>query len=529
MITENVIVKDWRKIDISFGLIYPNKYTLGMSSYSIRLLYFLINSLDNIACERIFLPDNLYMKFPASKDYSSKSNLRSLENKILPEDFDILGFSLHYENDFKNVLWILEKAEIPMTFQERLKMICNDKTKVPLIIAGGPIVTSNPIPLSKFFDILFIGDSEQNLKFFFDLYQVYNSQKINFKEFLEKAKNIEGLFIPALQNNTKRVVLKDLDMSPTPIFQLISNQPSRESIFENYFFIEINRGCPFQCKFCISSFHNHPFRNRSYENIINSIRTSIKYSKFETISLIGSCVSSHPKFEQICQYIIDNGKRLVVPSIRVEHLTKDIIKLFEKAEIKTITIAPEAGSERLRYNIGKKISNEKIVSILTQIKDSQIKNVKFYFLIGLPDEKDKDIDAIINLLKSIDQLGFTKNSLRININPFIPKLNTPYEKEIYFYLNEKIIEFIKKYQKLEQELKNIASIKLRFKNFKSIIKNARLQTMISLGDQQVSELLLEYYNNGAKFNSLQKAEKELKFSLNDYLLKIKECYSPWII
>ncbi|NVM34084.1 MAG: radical SAM protein [Candidatus Lokiarchaeota archaeon] len=529
MSTNNVIVKDWRKIDFSFGLIYPNKFTLGMSSYSIRLLYFLINSFNNIACERIFIPDNLYLKFPASKDYSSKNILRSLENKVLPEEFDILGFSLHFENDLKNIFWILEKAEIPLTFQERQKMISKDNAQFPLLIAGGPAVTSNPIPLSKFFDILFIGDSEQNLKLFFDLYQIYNNQEIIFKEFLERAKNIEGLFIPALKNKTERVVLKDLDDSPTPIFQLIFNQPRKKSIFENYFFIEVNRGCPFQCKFCISSFHNYPFRNKSYENIIKSIQQSLKYSKYETISLIGSCVSSHPKFREICEYIIGNEKRLSVPSIRVEHLTQDIIQLFEKAEIKTITIAPETGSERLRYSLGKKIANEKIISILTQIKDSQIKNIKFYFLIGLPNEEEKDVDEIINLLKSIDQLGFTKNTLRLNINPFIPKLNTPYEKEISFYLDENLPELTKKYQKLERELKNITSLKLRFKNFKSIIKNARLQAMISLGNKQISDLLLEYYYNGATFSTLQKAEKEFNFSLNDYLLKIKECYSPWTI
>ncbi|MFX0001084.1 MAG: B12-binding domain-containing radical SAM protein [Candidatus Hodarchaeota archaeon] len=529
MSTENVIVKDWRKIDFSFGLVYPNKFSLGMSSYSIRLLYFLINAFDNIACERIFLPDNLNIKFPASKDFSSKNNLRSLENKVLPDEFDILGFSLHFENDYKNVLWIIEKVGIPLTFQERQERNSKNSTQFPLLIAGGPAVTSNPIPLSKFFDILFIGDSEQNLSNFLDLYQDYNVKKISFKEFLEKAENVEGLYIPALRNNVRRVTLNLLDDSPTPIFQLISKSHKNKTIFENNFFIEINRGCPFRCKFCISSFHNYPFRNRSYDNIIKSIQQSIKYSKFETISLIGSCVSSHPRFKQICEYIIENGKRLTVPSIRVEYLTQDIIELFEKAEIKTITIAPEAGSDRLRYNLDKKITNEKIISILVQIKDSKIRNVKFYFLIGLPGEKDEDIDAIINFLKSIDQLGFTKNSLRVNINPFIPKLNTPYEKEIFFYLDENLHEFTRKYQKLEQELKNITSIKLKFKNFKSIIKNARLQTITSLGNQQVSDLLLEYYKNGATFTALQKAERELNFSLNDYLIRIKECYSPWII
>jgi radical SAM superfamily enzyme YgiQ (UPF0313 family) len=500
-----------------------------MSSYSIRLLYFLINSFKNIACERFFLPENVKLKFPASKDYSSKNLLRSLENKILPNEFDILGFSLHFENDFKNVLWILEKAEIPLTFEKRHEIIKENRIHLPLIIGGGPVVTSNPIPLSRYFDIMFIGDAEQNLKLFFKQYQVYKKEKIEFKEFLEIIKDIKGIFIPVLNNKVKRVVLKKLDDSPTPIFQLISKSPSADSIFENNFFVEVNRGCPYQCKFCISSFHNSPFRNRSYENIIKSIQESINYSRYETISLIGSCVSSHPKFKQICEYIISMGKRLTIPSIRIDHITKDIIKLLERANIKTITIAPEAGSEDLRFALGKMISNEKIITILTQIKESQIKNVKFYFLIGLPDEKEENINDIINLLRSLDQLGFDKNSLRVNINPLIPKLNTPYQKEIFFYLKDNMSELTKRYQKLEKELKNLTTIKLKFKNFKLIIKNAKLQTIISLGDLQISDIILNYYFNGATLGAIQKAEKDLNFYIDEYLLKIKEGYSPWVL
>ncbi|MFX0142890.1 MAG: hypothetical protein ACFE9C_02335, partial [Candidatus Hodarchaeota archaeon] len=139
MSMENLIIKDWRKIDFSFGLIYPNTYKIGMSSYSVRLLYFLINAFENIACERIFLPENIKMRFPASEDYSPKNHLRSLENKVLPEEFDILGFSLHYENDFKNILWILEKAEIPLTSQERRNVSNDIKAQFPIIIGGGPV------------------------------------------------------------------------------------------------------------------------------------------------------------------------------------------------------------------------------------------------------------------------------------------------------------------------------------------------------------------------------------------------------
>ena len=332
-----------------------------------------------------------------------------------------------------------------------------------------------------------------------------------------------------LKNETKRAILENIDESPIPIFQLISKSKTNKKIFEGNFFVEINRGCPYKCKFCISSFHNSPFRNRSYENIKNVIEEGINYSNFDTISLIGSCVSSHPKFKQICELIIDNGIRLTIPSIRIDHLTTEVIKLLEKATIKTVTIAPEAGSESLRFGLGKKISNEKIISVLTQIRESQIKNVKFYFLIGLPGESEENIDDIIKLLKTVDQLGFKRNSLRVNVNPFIPKLNTPYEKQISSYLDVKLIELRRKYQKLEGELKRIPSIKTKFKNFKSIIKNARLQTIISLGNQKISDILLSHYHNGANFRALQKAEHDLHFPINDYLLKIRDCYSPWKI
>ncbi|MFX1601676.1 MAG: hypothetical protein ACFFB6_13870, partial [Promethearchaeota archaeon] len=144
-------------------------------------------------------------------------------------------------------------------------------------------------------------------------------------------------------------------------------------------------------------------------------------------------------------------------------------------------------------------------------------------------EKEENIVDIINFLKSLDNLGFERNSLRVNVNPFVPKLNTPYEKEINFYLKENIQELTKKFQMLERELKGLASIKMKFKNFKLILKNARLQTIISLGNREVSDLILSYYYNGATLGALNKAEKELNFSIDNYILKIKECYTPWII
>ncbi|MHA2266881.1 MAG: B12-binding domain-containing radical SAM protein, partial [Promethearchaeota archaeon] len=320
----------------------------------------------------------------------------------LPRDFDILGFSYHFENDFKNILWILEKANIPIKNWERQELSSQGKETYPLIIGGGPVVTSNPILLSQIFDFLFIGDSEPNLNLFFNLFQEFKQGKIKIQDLFEKTKDIEGIFVPSLNNKVKRLVLKNLDDSLVPVSQLLSHSEQVKNIFQSNFFVEINRGCPFQCKFCISSFHNSPFRNRSYENIVETIDNGIKYSNFDTISFIGSCVSVHPEFKQICEYIIEKGKRLTIPSIRVEHINEDLIKILESSNIKTITIAPEVGSDDLRYSLGKIISNDKIISILNLIRNSKIRNVKFYFLIGLPNEDEEDINEIVNLIKNID-------------------------------------------------------------------------------------------------------------------------------
>ncbi|MFW9772281.1 MAG: B12-binding domain-containing radical SAM protein [Candidatus Thorarchaeota archaeon] len=516
---EVIIKKDWRKVDLSFGLVFPNQYELGLSSYTIRLLYYFINSHENYLCERIFLPKKV--RYPASSDYSTK-DIRSIENKRLLLDFDILGFSIHDEHDFKNILWILEKGSIPFYSKER-------KGNYPLMIGGGHVVTSNPLPLSKIFDLFFIGDCEPNLNQFLAKFLEFKTNKTDFDIFLKELRSIKGIYIPELKNKIKRVTLENLDESHIPIFQFITKSNEEKKVFEENFFLEINRGCPFQCKFCISSYHNSPFRNRSYENILKTVEEAIEYSHFEKISFIGSCVSSHPKFSEICEFIVNQGKKLSIPSIRIDHITPKIINIFEKANFKSVTIAPETATESLRYSLNKQISNKRILDVLHLIENSRIRNVKFYFLIGLPEETDEDITQIIKLLRKVSEFGFEFNSLKVNINPFIPKFNTPFENEVDSFLSQNLMLLINKYKKLERELKKIPAIKLKFQNSKEIVKKARVQTIFSLGDETISELLIKHYYYGATPGALRRAEKELKLSIDDYLLKIKSGYKPWNI
>lgn len=519
-------IKNLDEMDVSFGLIYPNQYNIMQSSYTIRFLYNFINSFDNVFCDRIHLPKGV--KFPALEDIKPIHCVKGIETEFLPHQFDILGFSIHYENDFRNILWILEKAKIPILSTKRMALKDTKKQNYPLIIAGGPVVTSNPLPFSKIFDIIFIGDAEPNLGNFLSLYEDYKKNNNNLKEFLTKCTEIEGLYVPILKNKVKRAILKNLDESRIPDKQFIQQGLNEEKIFESKFFIEVSRGCPYNCKFCISSYHNRPFRNRSYDNITSSIDNSLKVAKFEKFSLIGSCVTSHPNFYEICEMIISRGKEFSIPSIRLDHITPKLIKLFERGGIKTITIAPEAGTERLRKSIGKNISNKLLYQIIEQVKKSKIRNIKFYFLIGLPEETDIDIREIIVLLKNIDKLGFQKHSLKVNVNPFIPKFNTPYEMECSNYLRKNLPLLKEKFKILEKGLKNIPSIKLKFQNFSTLIKQAHLQTIISLGDSQISDLLISYYENGANMGSLRRAEKINRISIDDYLMKVKSGYKPWI-
>jgi len=527
MFEENLIIKDWRKIDLSFGLIYPNTYKMGMSSYSIRLLYFMINSIPNYACERFFLPENI--KYPASDDYSPINRIRSIENALLPTDFDILGFSVHYENNFKNILWILEKAQIPLESKKRLSNLSRNSERYPLIIGGGPVITSNPLPMSKVFDLFFIGDAEPNLKDFFDKFLEFKTNNYSTEDFFKKVSEIEGIYIPSIDNPVNRAVLENLNQSPTPTHQLLSKSDNIKKIFEENYFVEINRGCPFRCKFCLSSFHNYPFRNKSFDEIIKSIKNGLNYSNFEKFSLIGSCVSSHPRFSEICEFILNSSKRFSLPSIRIEHITPKIIQILERSDIKTITIAPETGNDSLRYDLNKKVSNDSILRAIEMIRESKIKNIKFYFLIGLPKETDDDILDIVTLLKSIEKLGFTRNQLKVNINPFIPKLNTPYENKCHYYLSENLNILLERFKTLENELGRFSSIKIKFKHIKRTINAARLQALISLGDSSISELLLRYYAYGATMGALRRAEKELGFSIDDYFRKIQGGYKPWTI
>jgi len=533
---QNIVKKDWRTIKLSFALIYPNVYRIGMSSYSIHLIYSLLNSREDIVCERFFLPENI--RYPASQDNNvNMGRIFSIENRILLKEFDILGFSIQFENDYRNLLWILEAAGIPLRTKERREEFKEKGTIYPLIIAGGPCATSNAMVLSEYIDLFFIGDIEPNLNEFLDLTIEIKEKFVNLNNDLEVFRKINGIFIPLIKNNCKRTILKNLDESKTPLLQIksifdlpITNRKGGKKqkglAFGDTYLLEINRGCPFNCKFCISCHHNTPFRNKSFEDIIKTIDKARELQKIKKITFIGSCVTSHPNFIEICNYLLKNNIEFMIPSIRIDHITKRLIGILEKGNIKTITIAPETGFNNLRYSIGKKISNEQIIEAVKIIRDSIIRNIKFYFLIGLPGEQEDEADAIMELMTTINELGFEKDSLKVNLNPFIPKLNTPFQIYTDFFLETNLKNLKNKFEKIQNGISKMPSVKLKIKNIKKIINEALIQTLFSVGDNEVSGLLFDYYHYGATLGALKKAAKKINFSFDTYFKQIRDGYKP---
>jgi len=533
---QNIIKKDWRKIKLSFALVYPNIYRLGMSSYAIHLLYSLLNSRDDTVCERYFLPENI--KYPASQDNTVKiGRIFSMENQIALKEFDVLGFSIQFENDYKNLLWIIEAAGIPLRTMDRIKISQDQGQIYPLVIAGGPCATSNAMVLSEYVDLFFIGDVEPSINEFLDLATESKEKFSNLNHNLELFQKIHNIFIPSKKNECKRAVLKSLDESTTPIPQIraIFNDPilkvkkgkkEKGLAFGDTFLLEINRGCPFSCKFCISCHHNSPFRNRTFENIIKTINHATELQEIRKIAFIGSSVTSHPKFKEICKFLNKRKINFMIPSIRIDTITSELLQILEQGDIRTLTIAPETGYENLRYAIGKKISNEQIINAVKIIKDSNIRNIKFYFLVGLPGEWDDDVNAIVDLMIDISNLGFEKNSLKVNINPFIPKLNTPFQIYVDYFSKLNIKDLKNKLERIKNRLYKLPPIKLKIKNIKRIINEALIQTIFSVGDEKVSKLLYDYYYEGATLSALKKAAKKVSFSFDTYFEKIKEGFKP---
>ena len=480
--------KKYNKINSNYNIwcAFPGCYSFAMSSLGYLWLYKLMDEDELINVERV---------------YSDSKN-----TVIKPKDVDAICFSVSFDLDFIYIFQILEKYNIPLLSKDR-------NAEMPFIFGGGPTITANPIPYKDFFDFLILGDGEEvNLKVTSVLSEMKGQEKSKILKILSE---IEGVYVPTVeQKQVVKATAKINDCVYSPIL-------SDEAFFSNMFIIEISRGCANCCGFCLASYLNLPVRFAPIENILKTIDLGLEHSN--KIALLGAQVSIHPKFKQICQYIYDKIQsrpeiEMSISSLRVDAVDESVIKTLVAGHQKHVTIAIEAGSERLRKVINKNITEEQILKTVKTIRENGLKGVKIYAMLGIPTETQVDLDEMIKLAKKIksENKGF---DVSFAFSSFIPKPNTPLQWCGRFATKE----LEKRQNFLKKEFHKIG-IKASF----SSVKWDYWQTVLSRGDCNFTEFLLEVYKNGSKLGAFKKASKG-KFNPDDYALRTYDLDEdlPW--
>jgi len=403
---QGTIIKDWGG-RVPIALIYPNSYYVGMSNLGVHAIYRLLNSYSEVVCERAF--------------WGKESGIQQLPSLCLESqrplsDFAVLAFSVTYEIDYFNVVQILKASGIPLYAADR-------DERHPVVIAGGPCITANPMPLSPFFDCLCIGEAEPILPAMLSVL----SEGIRGKrdELLKALASLPGIYVPQYYSGAPvvRQWVTNLDDCPTT-----STILTPDTELGGLYLIEVERGCNWGCRFCLVSNAFSPMRFRSRDKLIEQAKLGLKYRR--RLGLVGAAVSDHPQIEELMVKLQQMGAELSVSSLRMRPLSRIVLRELAKGGARTIALAPEAGSQRLRQVIRKGISEDDILESVSKVAELKIKQLKLYFMIGLPSETDEDIEEMINLAltcKNILDRRQTGCRLSLNIAPFVPKAGTPFQ------------------------------------------------------------------------------------------------------
>jgi radical SAM superfamily enzyme YgiQ (UPF0313 family) len=403
---KGTIIKDWGG-RIPVALVYPNSYYLGMSNLGLHAIYGFLNSYGDIACERVFWEkENRDGHLPAL----------SLESRRPLSDFAVLAFSVTYELDYFNVAQMLKASGIPLYAADR-------DERHPVVIAGGPCITVNPTPLSPFFDGLCIGEAEPIIPpLLATLEEGIGGRR---DELLKALGSLDGVYAPLVHSGAPVVRQRAANLDDFPVHSAILT-PDTE--LGNLYLIEVERGCNWNCRFCLTSQAFCPARFRSLDRLIAQAGLGLKFRK--RLGLVGPDVSSHPQIEELVTSLHRMGAELSVSSLRIKPLSPVVLSALAGGGAKTITLAPESGSQRLRRLIRKGISENDIMESMDKIAEQSIKQLKLYFMIGLPSETDEDIEEIINLTlrcKSILDKRQSGCRITLSIASFVPKAGTPFQ------------------------------------------------------------------------------------------------------
>lgn len=471
----------------AFALVYPNTYSVGMSNLGLHIIYQQINSRGDTACERLFLPDK-----KAQDEYTrTHTPLMTIENQLPLYEFSLIGFAVSFEMDYFNILRILKMGKVALRASLR-------KENDPIVIAGGPCATFNPEPIADFFDAFIIGEGEEVIHDFLNAYYAGKNQGLSRDEILFNLAQIKGVYVPrfyqpvydadgrlteirnqlGIPASIGRRWVKNLDR-----FQGQSVIVTDHTEFKNMYLIEIARGCGRHCRFCMAGYCFRRPRTRSMHCIEEAV---VQAKKFRAkVGLMGAAISDYPEIDKLCEMVIAKDMWLSVASLRADSLTASLVHALVRSGHKTVTLAPEAGSERMRRIINKTITQEHLNTSVEMAVKAGIPNIRLYIMIGLPLEETDDIEAIVSMALGIKQLMEklgSKGKLTLSINPFIPKPFTPFQ----WMPMAPAADIDAKYKYLQEALR-------REKGIEALLEPAResyIQAILARGDRRLSDALL---------------------------------------
>ena len=444
---KNFVVKGGGRL--KFALAYPNFYRVGMSNLGIHIIYDLLNSRRDVACERFFLPNF--------------DKLLSVETQTPLNKFQVVGFAVSFEPDYFNVIKMLRLGKINPCAAQRTDFD-------PIIIAGGPCATFNPEPLAEIFDAFVIGEGEVILPKLID--EIIATEHLPRSQRLEKISQIPGVYVPTFPRRVQRQWVENLDDYPAHTTIVTDDAEF------NMYLVETARGCGRHCKFCMAGYCFRKPRNRSIDVLKQEISDAKKFGK--KIGLMGAAISDYPQIDELCKFILGKRLQMSVASFRADSVTENLVQSLAASGLKTLTIAPEVGSEKMRAVVNKGITEENIFNAIELGIAAGIKNFRLYFMVGLPFEELSDVEAIAELTGRVKK--FCGGRLTLSVNPFVPKPFTPFQWAKF--AGKKYLDAA--FKILRGSLKNFRGVEM----ISESVRSAQVQAILSRGDRKISRLVM---------------------------------------
>ncbi|MBD2292804.1 radical SAM protein [Anabaena sphaerica FACHB-251] len=477
---------------------FPNEYTVGITSLGYQVVWATLAMRDDLQVSRLFTDTQ----------------------EQLPRQPEILGFSMSWELDYVNIFNLLESLQIPLRASYRTE-------NHPLVFGGGPVLTANPEPFADFFDVILLGDGEILLGSFIEAYKEVRNATREIK--LKRLAQVPGIYIPSLYSveySSNDGEIKSIYPITSDIPAVIQKQTYRgntlsastvvteKAAWENIFMVEVVRSCPEMCRFCLASYLTLPFRTASLESsLIPAIEQGLKVTN--RLGLLGASVTQHPEFSELLDYISQpkyDDVRLSVASVRTNTVTEKLAATLAKRDTRSLTIAIESGSDKLRQIINKKLYNDEIIQAAANAKAGGLSSLKLYGMVGIPGEEPEDLDATVAMMKSVKKAA-PGLRLTLGCSTFVPKSHTPFQ---WFGVNK---QSEKRLQSLQKQLKP-QGIDFRPESYNWSV----IQALLSRGDRRLSYLLELTRDFGDSLGSYKRAFKELKGKIPDLDYYV---YSNW--